>query len=155
MARYIICPRCELNFIDADEREYCEVCENELAGVATFDGFDDGENGEQTELCPICGENYMKFGDKMCEECASKNEYEEDVGEGDEEREDDTWRSYLDEDDTDDLGIPMEEADFDMDEEEEEEDEYNQTEEEWEEVSADDYDDSMDDEDDEDEDDDF
>lgn len=155
MARYIICPRCELNFIDADEREYCEVCENELAGVATFDGFDDGENGEQTELCPICGENYMKFGDKMCEECASKNEYEEDIGEGDEEREDDTWRSYLDEDDTDDLGIPMEEADFDMDEEEEEEDEYNQTEEEWEEVSADDYDDSMDDEDDEDEDDDF
>ena len=155
MARYIICPRCELNFIDADEREYCEVCENELAGVATFDGFDDGEIGEQTELCPICGENYMRFGDKMCEECASKNEYEEDVGEGDEEKEDDTWRSYLDEDDTDDLGIPMEEADFDMDEEEEEEDEYNQTEEEWEEVSADDYDDSMDDEDDEDEDDDF
>lgn len=154
MARYIICPRCELNFIDADEREYCEVCENELAGVATFDGFDDGENGEQTELCPICGENYMRFGDKMCEECASKNEYEEDIGEGDEEKEDDTWRSYLDEDDTDDLGIPMEEADFDMDEEEEEE-EYNHSEEEWEEVSADDYDDSMDDEDDEDEDDDF
>ena len=152
MARYIICPRCELNFIDADEREYCEVCENELAGVVTFDGFDDGENGEQTELCPICGENYMRFGDKMCEECASKNEYEEDVGEGDEEKEDDTWRSYLDEDDTDDLGIPMEEADFDMDEEEEE---YNHSEEEWEEVSADDYDDSMDDEDDEDEDDDF
>ena len=155
MARYIICPRCELNFIDADEREYCEVCENELAGVSTFDGFDDGENGEQTELCPICGENYMKFGDKMCEECASKNEYEEDVGEGDEEKEDDTWRSYLDEDDTDDLGIPMEEADFDMDEEEEEEEEYNHSEEEWEEVSADDYDDSMDDEDEEDEDDDF
>ena len=155
MARYIICPRCELNFIDADEREYCEVCEKELAGVSTFDEYDDGENGEQTELCPICGENYMKFGDKMCEECAAKNEYEEDVGEGDEDKEDDTWRSYLDEDDTDDLGIPMEEADFDMDEEEEEEEEYNHSEEEWEEVSADDYDDSMDDEDDEDEDDDF
>ena len=155
MARYIICPRCELNFIDADEREYCEVCEKELSGVATYDDYDDGENGEQTELCPICGENYMKFGDKMCEECAAKNEYEQDVGEGDEEKEDDTWRSYLDEDDTDDLGIPMDEADFDMDDEEEEDDEYHHDEEEWEEVSADDYDDSLDDEDDEDDDDDF
>ena len=155
MARYIICPRCELNFIDADEREYCEVCEKELSGVATYDDYDDGENGEQTELCPICGENYMKFGDKMCEECAAKNEYEQDVGEGDEEKEDDTWRSYLDEDDTDDLGIPMDEADFDMDDEEEEDDEYHHDEEEWEEVSADDYDDSLDDEDDEDDEDDF
>ena len=155
MARYIICPRCELNFIDADEREYCEVCEKEMAGVALFEDFDEGDTAEQTELCPICGENYMKYGEKMCEDCASKNEYEEDIGEGDEEKEDDTWRSYLDEDDTDDLGIPMDEADFDMADDEEAEDEYHHDEEEWEEVSADDYDDSMDDDDDEDDDDDF
>ena len=155
MARYIICPRCELNFIDADEREYCEVCEKEMAGVALFEDFDEGDNAEQTELCPICGENYMKYGEKMCEECAAKNEYEDDIGEGDEDKEDDTWRSYLDEDDTDDLGIPMDDADFGMDDEEEEEDEYHNDEEEWEEVSADDYDDSMDDDDDEDDDDDF
>lgn len=156
MARYIICPRCELNFIDADEREYCEVCEKELSGAAAFDEFDEGDNDEQTELCPICGENYMNFGEKMCEECAAKNEYEEEVGEGDEDKEDDTWRSYLDEDDTDDLGIPMDEADFDMDDEEEdEEEEYQTSDEEWEEVSADDYDDSLDDDDEDDDDDDF
>jgi hypothetical protein len=144
-----------LNFIDADEREYCEVCEKEMAGVALFEDFDEGDNAEQTELCPICGENYMKYGEKMCEDCAAKNEYEDDIGEGDEDKEDDTWRSYLDEDDTDDLGIPMDDADFGMDDEEEEEDEYHHDEEEWEEVSADDYDDSMDDDDDEDDDDDF
>ena len=36
MARYVICPRCELNFIDADEQEFCEVCVKELHGEKTF-----------------------------------------------------------------------------------------------------------------------
>ena len=63
MARYIICPRCELNFIDADEQEYCEVCIKEMSGEKTFaDDFDAEENMEETELCPICGENYMVLG---------------------------------------------------------------------------------------------
>ena len=45
MARYIICPRCELNFIDADAQEYCDVCLKELSGERTFaDGFDAEEN---------------------------------------------------------------------------------------------------------------
>ena len=58
MARYIICPRCELNFIDADEQEYCDVCVKEMSGEKTFsDGFDSEENIEEMEFCPICGEN--------------------------------------------------------------------------------------------------
>ena len=36
MARYILCPRCELNFIDADERDFCEVCVKELSGEKTI-----------------------------------------------------------------------------------------------------------------------
>ena len=73
MARYIICPRCELNFIDADTQEYCDVCVAELSGKSTFaDGFDAEEGIEETELCPICGENYMDLGEKMCEECKKK-----------------------------------------------------------------------------------
>ena len=155
MARYVICPRCELNFIDADEREYCEVCEKELSGAATFvDEFDD-ESSEEMELCPICGENYIKFGEKMCEECAAKSAYEEDVDMDGDDKEDDTWRSYLDDDDTDDLGIPMDEADFDDEDEDDEDDVYDGDEEEWEEVSADDYDEDLDDEDDDADDDDF
>ena len=154
MARYIICPRCELNFIDADEREYCEVCEKELAGESTYVEEIEDESTEEMELCPICGEVYVKFGEKMCEECARKREYEDDVDVEDADKEDDTWRSYLDDDDTDDLGIPMDEADFDSDEEEEEEQETYEDEE-WEQVSADDYDESLDDDDDDDDDDDF
>ncbi len=155
MARYIICPRCELNFIDADEREYCEVCEKELAGDTSYVDELEDESGEEMELCPLCGDMYMKVGQKMCEECARKSEYEKDIGEEDADKEDDdTWRSYLDDDDTEDLGIPMDEADFE--DEEEEEEEYEESEEEeWEEVSADDYDESLDDDDEDDDDDDF
>ena len=153
MARYIICPRCELNFIDADEREYCEVCEKELAGESTYVEDVEDESTEEMELCPICGEVYVKFGEKMCEECAHKSAYEDDVDVEDADKEDDTWRSYLDEDDSDDLGIPLDDADFDMDEEDDEEETYED--EEWEEVSADDYDESLDDDDDDDDDDDF
>lgn len=154
MARYIICPRCELNFIDADEREYCEVCEKELAGDSSYVDELEDDAAEETELCPICGENYVRFGEKMCDECARKSEYEEEVDVDDGEKEDDTWRSYLDDDDAQDLGIPMDEADFEDEEEAEEEQEEFEEDEEWEEVSADDYDESLD-EDDDDDDDDF
>ena len=146
MARYIICPRCELNFIDADEREYCEVCEKELSGDTSYVEALEEEAAEDMELCPLCGEVYVKLGEKMCEECARKSEYEDEVDVEDADKEDDTWRSYLDDDDTEDLGITVDDADFGLEEEEQE----TYADEEWEEVSADDYDESLDDDDDDD-----
>lgn len=154
MARYVLCPRCELNFIDADEQEYCEVCIKELSGEKTFtDDFEAEEMAEETELCPVCGENYMVFGEKMCEECKKKSQYEDEETEEDEDKEDASWRSYLDDDDEDiDLGIP--DSEFDDEEmEEEEEEEEESAEDDFEYVSADDYYD-LDDEDDEDDEDD-
>ena len=48
MARYIICPRCELNFIDGDSQEYCDVCVKELSGAKTFaDDFEEVEAMEE------------------------------------------------------------------------------------------------------------
>ena len=158
MARYIICPRCELNFIDADEQEYCDVCIKELSGERTFaDGFDTDEDMEETELCPICGENYMTLGEKMCEECKKKAAYEDENDVEDEEKEDASWRSYLDDEEEElDLGIPDSEFE-DEEEEEEEEEEETVEEEDFEYVSLEDYNgfDDEDDEDDEDDDDDF
>ena len=153
MANYILCPRCELNFIDADTQEYCEVCLKELSGEKTFtDDFEAEEAIEETELCPICGENYMPYGEKMCEECKKKSAYEEETIDEDEDKEDASWRSYLDDEDEDlDLGIP--DSEFDEEEEEEEEEEIEE-EEEFEYVSPDDYYDLDDDEDDEDDEDD-
>lgn len=105
MARYVLCPRCELNFIDADAQEYCDVCLKEMQGAKTFaDDLEEVEETEEMELCPICGENYMRIGEKMCDECKKKTEYEEEEIEDPDK--DDAWRTYLD-DDADDLGIPL------------------------------------------------
>ena len=156
MARYVICPRCELDFIDADTQEYCDVCIKELSGERTFaDGFDAEDGIEETELCPVCGENYMVLGEKMCEECKKKSEYDLEETEEDEDKEDASWRSYLDDEEEElDLGIP--DSEFEDEEEEEEEELEEEEEEDFEYVTADDYFDMDDDEDDEDdEDDDF
>ncbi len=158
MARYIICPRCELNFIDADEQEFCEVCLKEMSGEKTFaDDFEAEERMEETEICPICGENYMALGEKMCEECKKKNEYEAEPVEEDEDKEDASWRSYLDDEEEElDLGIP--DSEFEEEEEEEELEEEEVDEDDFEYVNINDYadfDDEDEDDEDEDEDDDF
>ena len=44
MARYVICPRCELNYIDEETQEFCDVCVKELQGAKTF--TDDLEENE-------------------------------------------------------------------------------------------------------------
>ena len=98
MIRYIKCPRCELNYIDAEKQEYCEVCYKEMRGIPSdLDEIEAAEDEIPTELCPVCGENMMRSGEKMCEECRKKTEYEQE--EPDPEQ-DDEWREYLD-DDTD------------------------------------------------------
>ena len=131
MARYELCPRCQLNFIDADKEDFCEVCRMELNGEKTFtDNFEEADT-EETELCPICGENYMRAGEKMCDECKKKSEYEEDIEEEEEEEDpdkDDAWRSYLDDDDAgDDIGIDLsgEELDEEDDDEDDEDDSFD------------------------------
>ena len=104
MAHYMKCPRCELNYIDAEKQEYCDVCLREMKGLSSdMDEIEEVEEEMPTELCPICGENMMRPGEKMCDECKKKAEYE--VEEPDPE-DDDEWREYLD-DDTDDLDEEM------------------------------------------------
>ena len=125
MVRYMKCPRCELNYIDAEKQEYCDVCLKEMKGLPIdIDEIEDAENELPNELCPVCGENMMRAGDKMCEECRKKAEYEEEEPNPDD---DDEWREYLD-DDTDseietELGEGFE-GEFEDEELEEEEEEY-------------------------------
>lgn len=136
MAYYIKCPRCDLNYIDGEKQTYCDVCQKEMKGIRTdADELEEEEESElATELCPICGENMMRAGEKMCEECRAK----EDIDKEEPDPEEDTeWQNYL-EDDLDDADSDIEldpslEEEFseDIDEiEEEEEYEYDNSEEE-------------------------
>ena len=76
MVKYVKCPRCELNYIDEEKQDYCDVCIAELKGnKLQFADLDDEDyealdaDAEQSELCPVCGVNMMRYGDKMCEAC--------------------------------------------------------------------------------------
>jgi hypothetical protein len=122
MVRYIKCPRCELNYIDADKQEYCDVCVAELKGnKLQFADFDDEDYDEidadleQTEICPICGTNRMRYGEKMCDACKKESEYDEEE-EVDIDK-DEEWKNYLDDDDDTDLTIDDETLQNELDEE--------------------------------------
>ena len=134
MVRYIKCPRCELNYIDAEKQEFCDVCLKEMKGLASFDDIDEADDDAASELCPVCGENMMRPGEKMCEECRKKAEYEEEEPDPDD---DDEWREYLDDDTDADLEKEMGELDEAMAGELEEEAEEDEAEEEYSDVDDD------------------
>ena len=127
MVRYMKCPRCELNYIDAEKQEYCDVCLKEMKGIRTDLDDADDETEAETELCPVCGENMIRPGEKMCEECRKKAEYEENEPDPDE---DDEWREYLDDDTDAELDSEMGEIGEELEEEfgdEEEEEDYSES----------------------------
>lgn len=168
MVKYIKCPRCELNYIDSEKQEYCDVCIAELKGrKLQFADLDDDDfeeidaELESEELCPICGVNRIAAGEKMCESCKAQQEYEEE-DEVDIEN-DEEWKNYLEEDDGD-LTVDEElqeeiEEEFANDDEEEysdEDDDFFESEDvdSLSDLEDDEFDDE-DDEDDEDDDEDF
>ncbi len=173
MVRYVKCPRCELNYIDAEKQEYCDVCIAEMKGnKLQFADLDDDDyeeleleldsESEPTELCPVCGVNKIRAGEKMCEACKKEDEYEEEE-EVDIEK-DEEWKNYLDDEEGGDLTIDdetlQEELDAELEDEEENSEEESDEDDFFEDVDSlsdledDDYDDDEDEEE-EDEDDDF
>ncbi len=159
MVRYIKCPRCELNYIDGDKQEYCDVCIAEMKGnKLQFADLEDEELEEEleadaTELCPVCGVNHIRYGESMCESCRRKSEYDEEE-EVDPEK-DEEWKSYLDDDDMDDLTLDDEELEEEFAEEEEEdkeEDGDDDFDDDLSDLSDEDFDDDEEEDDDEDDD---
>ena len=126
MVRYVKCPRCELNYIDEETQEYCDVCLAEIHGdrlqFADLDEDDleelDAEL-EQADVCPVCGVNPVRFGEKMCDSCKQNSSEYADEEEIDIEQ-DEVWKNYLDEDDGD-LTVDDETLEEELEEEEEEE----------------------------------
>ena len=109
---YILCPRCELNYMDSREK-YCDVCKAELGiGEANFVLHDESEG----KLCPICHTNYCEEGEDMCIECKKEMAAKKDEDETDTWNDDEEVSAEMD-NDLDDMPIG------DLDEEEEEEEE--------------------------------
>lgn len=169
MIKYIKCPRCELNYIDSEKQEYCDVCIAEMKGNRLqFADLDDEELDEidaeleTGELCPICGINSLRGDEKMCESCRQQQRDYDEEDDVDLEK-DEEWKNYLDEDDSDltiDDEALEEELKAELDQEDGEEDEMYEGEDddffESEDVdSLDDFEDDDFDDDDEDDDDDY
>ncbi len=157
-----------MNYIDGDKQEYCDVCIAEMKGnklqFADLDEeiYDELDSElENTETCPVCGVNKMRYGEKMCDACKKESEYEEEE-EIDPEK-DEEWKNYLDEEDDGDLTIDDEtlqeelDAELEEDESEEESDDFfSEDVDSLSDLEDDEYDDDDEDfDDDEDDDDDF
>ena len=112
--KYIKCPRCELNYIVEGEDEYCHVCKSEMKHHVESDD-DELLDLEDMELCPVCGQNYIKEDQTMCAECRgrSKGDSSDSLSDSDEK----DWKSN---DDSDDDSIISASSDIDR-----EDDDYN------------------------------
>ena len=127
MARYGICPKCCLNYINLDEQEMCDICKKTILGQYTAE--DDLLDFDDEEL-------QSPFVAKTIDR---NEQYEKETHEEDADDDTATWRGFTDIDDD------LEQLDFEIDEEFEdepeeiEEDETQDEEDDFEYVSADDY----------------
>ena len=112
MVKYVRCPRCELNYIDEESQEFCDVCLAEIRGAKLkFADLDEDEyideNTDYEELCPNCGVNHLRPGEKLCDTCKQQQgDYEEDEIDIDKDEE---WKNYLEEDEGD---LTVDDAEF-------------------------------------------
>ena len=91
---WILCPRCELNYIKKAD-QYCNVCKKEMKLIeASEDDIGD------LELCPICKLNFVQNDEEVCESCRQELGINPDADA--EDREISDWHKYIDDDDDDD-----------------------------------------------------
>lgn len=66
---YIKCPRCMLNYINADTEQYCKVC---LVDMKKIQGQPELDLDVEYKLCPECNENYLEDGEEICYVCRNE-----------------------------------------------------------------------------------
>ena len=165
MIKYVKCPRCELNYINEEEQEYCDVCIAEMKGsklkFADLDEFEEVAEPELEDICPVCGVSTLRPGEKICDNCRLQQEYEED--EDVDMEKDEEWKNYLEEDEESvssepaiQLDLPDDDEYDDFDDEEDDDEQYEEEDplDDFDDLGDIDYDDD-DDDDDEDDDEDF
>lgn len=115
---FIICPRCELNYIQQKEK-FCQICKAEMGLVDPSILIADIEDEDvEGKLCPICNTNYCEDGEDLCIVCRKEKATREKAVEPD---------SWDDPDDVETVGIDddsiVEVSLSQLEEEEEEDDE--------------------------------
>jgi len=101
MAKYVLCPRCELNYM-LDTEEYCDVCKAELKiGPSLVFAIDEDEAEAGEKLCPICKRAYISEDEDMCEQCREDKKYSDIEPDDIDIDKDEEWRNFLDDDEKD------------------------------------------------------
>ena len=101
MGKYVLCPRCELNYMQEGE-EYCDVCKAELKlGPQLIFAIDEDEENAGEKLCPYCKRTYIAEDEDMCEQCREERKYADALSDDIDIDKDEEWRNYLDDDDKD------------------------------------------------------
>ena len=99
--KYILCPRCELNYIEEHEG-YCRVCKAEMGLIDSDILIPDEEEMGGEKLCPICKVNYIGEDEDICFLCKREKEAKEAA-----EKSEEDWDNFEDDeapaDDEDDL----------------------------------------------------
>lgn len=151
---YVLCPRCELNYINEKEK-MCDVCKAELGLLAADILLPDEEEAGVERICPVCHINLLGDDEEICFECRKERDEREAAT-----KEEDAWEfvdAELPEEPVSDememLSLTELADEEDEDEEEEAEPQYKEPDDFDYDVDPDDYDE--DDEEDEEEDDDF
>lgn len=122
MKRYELCPKCELNYIDPQKQNVCDVCKKQMLGL--YSPEEDFPTEEEFE------DDYLHS--PFLQKTERSDRYEKE----NEEQDDDAWREFVDSDPIDERESVLE--DLPEPDEDEEEEEFSETDD-FEYVSADDY----------------
>ena len=134
MAKFVKCPRCDLNYI-LEGQEYCDVCKAELGIGPGLVFAVDNEKEVKIRLCPRCKQVEIGEDEEMCQKCRENLEFKDDQIDYDN---DEGWKNYVNDDESADEQAESEEEislsklaeeeaklDSDFAEEEEDADEYS------------------------------
>lgn len=95
MAKFVKCPRCDLNYI-LEGQEYCDVCKAELGLGPSLVFAVENEKEVKVRLCPICKQVEIGEEEDMCQKCRENLDFKGDQIDYDN---DEDWKNYVNDDD--------------------------------------------------------
>ena len=79
---FIRCPRCELNFINKEDK-LCSVCKKDMDSAFSDEKDLDLDTVLDLDICPICKTNYINEDEVMCASCQKEYKMDKKLNESD------------------------------------------------------------------------